>query len=113
MLVYGDTNSLYTNAKDNIRRLSTRAGLTDAWVQLRKGGRVPAIGSKVQRECGNPAERNQTCEIIDKVFYKSSPSVRLTATEFRYATPEFLSANRSILSDHNPVAVRFKWSVVS
>lgn len=73
---------------------------------------MPAIGSKVQRECGNPAE-NQTCEIVDKVFYRSSPSLRLIATGFRYATPEFLSTNGSILSDHNPVAVSFRWSVVS
>lgn len=34
----GDTNTRYTRAGDNIRTLADENGLTDAWVQLAKGG---------------------------------------------------------------------------
>lgn len=108
VVVYGDTNSRYSRAGDTaIRALFDKSGgpgLTDAWVELEHGGEVPAEASA----CGNPAESGE-CEVVDKVFYRSSPLVALQATAFRYDGARFLQPDGNILSDHNPVFVEFSW----
>ena len=66
VLVFGDTNTRYSRAEDNIRVFGTQSGLSDAWVTLVKGGTPPAAGS-VADACGNPAASNN-CEVVDKVL---------------------------------------------
>ncbi|KXX78323.1 Horcolin [Madurella mycetomatis] len=111
VLVYGDLNSRYSRDGDTaIRSLlasvnSTGPGLTDAWIDLQHGGTIPSD----QSACGNPAAGN-ACEIVDKVFYRSSPLLTLQADTFRYDSQRFLQADGSILTDHNPVFVDFSWS---
>lgn len=111
VLVYGDTNSRYSRQGDTaIRSLlaavnATGPGLTDPWVELEHGGTIPSG----QSACGNPAA-DDACEIVDKVFYRSSPLLTLRADTFRYDSRRFLQANGSILTDHNPVFVDFAWS---
>ncbi|KAL2179710.1 Endonuclease/exonuclease/phosphatase [Thermothelomyces heterothallicus CBS 202.75] len=112
VVVYGDTNSRYSRAGDTgIRALlaaggNAGPGMTDAWVELEHGGVVPAA----EGACGNPAE-SDTCEVVDKVFYRSSPLVALRPTTFRYDGARFLQPDgESVLSDHNPVFVEFSWA---
>jgi hypothetical protein len=111
VVVFGDTNSRYSRTADTaIRSLLARQnasgpGLADAWVELQRGGVVPTEESV----CGNPAADN-VCEVVDKVFYRSSPLVTLKAATFRYDSQRFLQANGSVLSDHNPIFVDFSWS---
>lgn len=83
--------------------------MTDAWVQLAKGGTVPASGSEAL-VCDNPSTTT-ACETVDKVWYRGSPAITLQATNFQYAGEMFLQPNGSILSDHNPVLVDFSWSL--
>ena len=45
VLVFGDTNSRYTRAADNIALFTTQNGLTDAWVALEHAGTPPAVES--------------------------------------------------------------------
>jgi hypothetical protein len=106
VLVYGDTNSRYTRTADNITVFANQNGLTDAWVQLERGG----VNPTVETLCDNPSLIN-TCETVDKVFYRGSAIIDLDATYFNYESEKFLQANGSILSDHNPITVTFSWTL--
>jgi hypothetical protein len=111
VLVFGDTNSRYTRADDIPAVFTTENGMTDAWVQLAKGGVAPAKGSDALL-CDNPSPTT-ACEIVDKMWYRGSPALTLTATKFTYAGSQYLQPNGSVLSDHDPVLVDFKWTVGS
>ncbi|KAL5384876.1 hypothetical protein PMIN06_010330 [Paraphaeosphaeria minitans] len=111
VLVFGDTNSRYTRASDIPGVFTTTNGMADAWVQLAKGGVAPAAGSNALL-CDNPSP-NTTCEIVDKMWYRGSPAFTLAATKFQYAGTQYLNADGTTLSDHDPVLVDFKWTVNS
>ncbi|PVI08711.1 hypothetical protein DM02DRAFT_608066 [Periconia macrospinosa] len=108
VLVFGDSNTRYTRADDNPGLFSKENGMTDAWVELAKGGVPPAPGSDALL-CSNPSTTTD-CEIVDKMWYRGSPAFALNATRFRYAGNMFLQADGNILSDHDPVLVDFEWS---
>lgn len=109
VLVFGDTNSRYTRASDVPAVFSEENDMTDAWLQLAKGGVAPAAGSEALL-CDNPSP-NTTCEIVDKMWYRGSPALTLSATKFQYAGTKYLQANGKPLSDHDPVLVDFEWTV--
>jgi hypothetical protein len=108
VLVFGDTNSRYTRTADNIRIFGTQNGLTDPWVELVRDGVEPTVESL----CDNPSTTND-CETVDKVFYRGSSILSLSATAFNYESSKFLQDDGNILSDHNPVGVNFTWSLSS
>ncbi|QLH21529.1 jacalin-like lectin [Streptomyces sp. Rer75] len=107
VLVMGDTNTRYTRAADNIRDLATRNGLTDAWVNLVRGGSAPPAGSDAL-VC-DPANVTNACEVVDKVLYRSGPLLSLTATRYNNENTDFLDAEGKPLSDHYPHTVDFSW----
>ncbi|RFN44610.1 hypothetical protein FIE12Z_11154 [Fusarium flagelliforme] len=107
IIIGGDTNDRWTNAGRSINKL-TDAGFSDAWVQLINGGKFPTAGAAAD-PCKVPAANNK-CEIVDKVFYRSGSSVKLTATSFNYVPQLFVQPDGNILSDHNPVQVDFTYS---
>lgn len=107
VLVMGDTNTRYTRTADNIRDLATRNGLTDAWVDLVRGGSAPPAGSDAL-VC-DPDNVTDTCEVVDKVLYRSGPRLSLTATRYHNAHTAFLDADGEPLSDHYPHTVDFTW----
>ncbi|KAH8178130.1 hypothetical protein LIA77_03212 [Sarocladium implicatum] len=109
IIVAGDTNDRYTNSGVSITKLLS-AGFKDPWVDIIKGGKVPVAGSTADA-CGNPADDN-TCEIVDKILYRSGKSVALSATSFNYVPEDFRQPDGNILTDHNPVLVDIKWSKV-
>lgn len=106
VMVFGDTNSRYTRTADNIRVFTTQNNLTDAWVQLIRGG-VDPTGETL---CDNPSNTTD-CETVDKMFYRGSPIIDLEATYFNYESTKFLQPNGSVLSDHNPITVNLTWSL--
>ncbi|CZR52347.1 probable endonuclease/exonuclease/phosphatase family protein [Phialocephala subalpina] len=108
VVVYGDTNSRYTRAADGITVFETQNGLTDVFVELENGG----VNPTVETICDNPSLIN-TCETVDKVFYRSSKQLTLSATYFSYESSKFLQSDGSILSDHNPITVNYTWAVSS
>jgi hypothetical protein len=108
VIVMGDTNTRYTRADDNIRELVSTNGLTDAWVQLERGGQAPAAGSPAL-VC-DPAALNDACEVVDKILYRGNRQITLTARDYRNENAAFVDAQGKPLSDHYPIATRFDWS---
>lgn len=106
VLVFGDTNSRYTRTADNITVFANQNGLTDAWLLLERDGVIPTTESL----CDNPSTTN-TCETVDKVFFRGNAIVNLTATYFNYESSKFLQSDGSVLSDHNPITVSFDWTL--
>ncbi|KAK7733295.1 hypothetical protein SLS53_008192 [Cytospora paraplurivora] len=107
VLIFGDTNSRYSRTNDTAIRTLLDSDFTDAWVKLERDGVVPTVESL----CENPqASNNNTCETVDKVFYRSSPLLTLDATTFEYVGTWFLQPDGNVTTDHNPVNVNFTWT---
>lgn len=106
VVVFGDTNSRYTRTADNIEIFATQNGMTDVFVELELGGVDPTVESL----CDNPQILNQTCEVVDKIFYRGSAMLTVEATYFHYESPKFLQSDGNILSDHNPITANFTWT---
>ncbi|KAK2787736.1 hypothetical protein FQN53_004759 [Emmonsiellopsis sp. PD_33] len=111
VIVFGDTNFRYTTAGEHLRSFLSQTGLKDPWVELIRGGIAPDEGTDAIL-CENPSTIN-TCEIVDKIFYRGSSSVKLEATYWSYESSRFLQDDGNILSDHNPITANFTWSLSS
>ncbi|QCD58997.1 jacalin-like lectin [Streptomyces hawaiiensis] len=111
VIVMGDTNTRYTRTGDNIRTLLSENGLTDAWVKLVKGGTPPAQGSDAL-VC-DAAAPTDDCEVVDKVLYRGSELVDLTATRYHNDWVSFLRSDGKHLSDHFPHTVGFSYTLGS
>ncbi|KAJ4988765.1 hypothetical protein SVAN01_05742 [Stagonosporopsis vannaccii] len=109
VVVFGDSNTRYTRTGDIPSIFSTENGMRDVWIELVKNNIPPVAGSDALL-CENPSKVN-TCETVDKVWYRGSAALTLQATTFDYAGDMFLQQDGSILSDHNPVLVDFTWSL--
>lgn len=109
VIVMGDTNTRYTRAGDNIRTLVDDNGLTDAWVKLVKGGTAPTQGADPLL-CPTSAPTND-CEVVDKVLYRGSNLVNLTATRYNDEWAKFLDSSGGNLSDHFPHTVDFSYTL--
>ncbi|MEV7094593.1 jacalin-like lectin [Amycolatopsis sp. NPDC051045] len=108
VVVMGDTNTRYTRAADTIAGFASDNGLTDAWVKLVRGGVAPAPGSPALL-CDEQAVTND-CEVVDKVLYRGSKLVSLDATFYNNEHAKFLDSAGKMLSDHDPITVRFTWT---
>jgi endonuclease/exonuclease/phosphatase family metal-dependent hydrolase len=108
VIVLGDTNSRYTRDGDVLPEMLAAASLTDVWIELERGGVLPAIGSSLQ-DCDDPSSGQ--CERVDKVMYRSSAALLLEAVDYDVPA-HFVDANGDALSDHDPVHVRFEWRAV-
>ncbi|CAE7173372.1 unnamed protein product [Rhizoctonia solani] len=109
VIVFGNTNSLYTSGTDNFRRFTDQNGLRDAWVQA-TGGISPAAGSE-SIKCPAGIPLNISCEVGDKVFYRESPIIKLTVSGFFYDTKRFLTPTRIPLTARYPVRVEFDYTL--
>ncbi|KAI1351914.1 endonuclease/Exonuclease/phosphatase [Xylaria sp. FL0043] len=105
VVVFGDTNSRYTRVGDIVPSFITQNELTDAQVELILGGVAPTV----ENLCSNPSTTNE-CETVDKIFYRGSPLLDLTATYWAYESNKFLQPDGNILSDHNPITTNFTWA---
>lgn len=108
VVVIGDTNTRYTRAGDTIGRFAAANGLTDAWVQLERGGVPPAAGSPAL-VCDSSAVSN-SCEVVDKILYRGNKLVSLNATTYNNEHAAFVDSAGRMLSDHYPITVRFGWT---
>ncbi|KAJ3335984.1 hypothetical protein HDU93_003911 [Gonapodya sp. JEL0774] len=109
VVVFGDTNSRYTRAADNIRQFTTQSSLYDAWITNIRGNSYPAAGA-ADIVCASNPSSDLTCEVVDKVFYRSSGAIQLTASSFQYVGSKFLQPDGNIMADHDPILVNFTWS---
>ena len=109
VVVMGDTNTRYTRTGDTIAAFAASNSLTDAWVRLERGGNAPPAGSDAL-VCDENAITD-TCEVVDKVLYRGSRLVTLSATAYHNEHAGFLEAGSGLmLSDHDPISVGFSWS---
>ncbi|MFD8305943.1 jacalin-like lectin [Streptomyces sp. NPDC059690] len=110
VVVMGDTNTRYTRSADTIAEFASANGLTDAWVQLVRGGTPPAKGSDALVCDQSGATVPNTCEVVDKVLYRGSKLVSLNAASYNNEHAKFLTDAGLMLSDHDPITVGFTWS---
>lgn len=108
VLVMGDTNTRYTTSGEPIATFAADNGLTDAWVNLIRGGTAPQPGSP-PLTCDEQAPA-ASCEVVDKILYRSGDTVRLAATDYANDHARFLDENGTMLSDHDPISARFTWT---
>lgn len=107
VIVMGDTNTRYTRSGDNIRLLTSANGLTDTWIQLIRGGDVPAIGSPAIVAGAVP---HDTDEVVDKIFYRSSRLITFTPSAYHLDNAAFYHPTSGLpLSDHWPLFTTFAW----
>lgn len=113
VIVLGDTNSLFTRIEDSIPSFLATTGLSDAWVALVNGGVIPAAGASPLPGCTDDAVSDAAvCERIDKVFFRSSSSLSLLASDYSVPAELFQDMSGAELSDHRPVQVIFDAQVV-
>ena len=107
VIIMGDFNSRYTREGDTIRALA-EMGFKDIWVELSRGGSVPDLSSEKLDEC-DPNRTNPDCERVDKIFYRSSGDVRITATSYQVDDSRFYYQDNDTLplSDHWPLFADF------
>ncbi|ROO84281.1 endonuclease/exonuclease/phosphatase family metal-dependent hydrolase [Actinocorallia herbida] len=109
VIVMGDTNTRYTRTGDTIAAFAATNGLTDAWVQLERGG-VPPVAGAAALLCDDAAPAD-SCETVDKILYRGDGAVSLTATDYRNDSALFREAGTGLmLSDHHPIATTFSWT---
>ncbi|WP_406335096.1 jacalin-like lectin [Streptomyces sp. NBC_00203] len=113
VVVMGDTNTRYTRSGDTIAEFGAANGLTDAWVQLIRGGTPPAKGSDALVCDQTGATVPNTCEVVDKILYRGSKLVSLNATSYNNEHASFLTSDGLMLSDHDPITAKFSWSRTS
>ncbi|MFD5428190.1 endonuclease/exonuclease/phosphatase family protein [Streptomyces sp. NPDC127084] len=106
VIVMGDMNSRYTRSGDIIRALRDDNGFTDAWVELINGGKTPDIDDNAKT-----CKTETSCEVIDKIFYRSGAGVELKATYYNNEYGAFLDSDGKQLSDHNPATARFTYTI--
>ncbi|WP_199044527.1 hypothetical protein [Glycomyces salinus] len=109
VIVYGDTNTRYTRAGDPIAGFASDNGLTDAWVELARGGDEPQPGDPAL-VCDD-ANVTTGCEVVDKVLYRGGDGLDLEAVEYRNDHADFRDDEGENLSDHYPIAVEFDWTL--
>jgi len=120
VIVLGDTNSLYTRSTDNIGLMLSNAGLQDAWIQSALGGTTPGFGAANNSGCPPPRgsavggavnASGATCEVIDKIFFRSSAQLQLSLLDYEVLL-NFVDGSGVPLSDHLPVSATFDYQLV-
>lgn len=107
VIVMGDTNCRYTRSEDVLEELLDEQGLTDVWVELRRGGVIPPDGPSLM----DATDRNgPNYEVVDKIMYRSSEAVQLTALSYKLEDTTFTDEQGAQLSDHFPVSAVFQYA---
>ncbi|WP_246563399.1 jacalin-like lectin [Paenibacillus montaniterrae] len=108
VIVFGDTNTRYTREKPLLDEMLSATGLTDAWVELVRGGVAPQLGDALidQNNLNSPNH-----EVVDKIFYRGSAFVDLQATQYRLEDTYFTDSNGAQLSDHYAISAVFSYTL--
>ncbi|EUC62663.1 endonuclease/exonuclease/phosphatase family protein [Rhizoctonia solani AG-3 Rhs1AP] len=106
VIVSGNTATFYSR-HDDIRTLFTENGLTDAWVKA-----IGDSGSVFDMPvCPESVPPNILCESEQKILYRGSRAMNLTAYGFYYDTARFESPEGYLLSSRYPVRAEFVWDL--
>ena len=108
VIVYGDTNSLYTHGFDKVYDLLLKpCNLKDAWVEKIMDGKYPEEGPDLDVD-----KLGQKGEVWDKIFYRSGKNVEIDATSFETLLKEFTDEDGNQLSDHYPVTSTISYKLI-
>lgn len=108
VIVLGDTNSRYTREDDNFEtKLLEACDLQDPWIDLIRDGIAPSDGDALMDDSD---KNGPNYEVVDKIFYRSSPSLELTALSYRLEDTIFVDEKGEQLSDHYPITVTFQYT---
>lgn len=110
VLLMGDTNCRYTRTGDNIREL-LNLGFKDVWIELERNGILPNQDGNSLMDC-DPGSPYADCEVVDKIFYRSSDEIELTPLTYNIPGDQFLDSNGEWLSDHRPVTAKFQFKLL-
>jgi endonuclease/exonuclease/phosphatase family metal-dependent hydrolase len=113
VLIFGDTNCRYTRSEDNIRNILTGTGALDSWVQLIKGGVAPTQGADALVCDDSVILTDFSCEVVDKIFYRSNNFITLTPLVYTLEDAKFRDSSGNMLSDHRPVYTKFQYTLAS
>jgi hypothetical protein len=105
VIVLGDFNSRYTRQGDILPELLATLDLEDVWIELSRGGELPAIGGPL-RDC-EADFAGPGCERVDKILYRSGQNVKLVAIDHDVPM-DWVDAQGVQLSDHEPVSATFQ-----
>lgn len=109
VIVLGDTNSRYTRVQDNFETAVLEAcGLVDPWIEIMRGGVVPADGDALIDHNNLNSASN---EVVDKIWYRSGRNVELDAISYALLDTMFTDSNGNQLSDHYPITATFSYTI--
>lgn len=109
IILMGDFNCRYTRIQDNIRKVDS-LGLKDVWVELMRNNVLPTQDGNSLTNC-SPDATNPTCEVVDKIFYRSSSKITLRAVRYQLDDPKFYDDEGEPLSDHRPMFATFTYKI--
>lgn len=107
LLLMGDFNAHYSFALDNVTSFRQELGLTDAWVALKNQGRVPENQANFVAQAA--LELTDTCEGIDKIYYRNSSQLIFKANDYKVHKELFRNSAGQDLSDHCAVSLQLDW----
>lgn len=110
VIIMGDFNCRYTRSGDNIREV-LNLGFTDAWIDKVRDGILPIQGDSSLMTC-TPSATNPTCEVVDKIFFRSNNKIKIDLLEYRSEGDAFLDSNGEWLSDHRPLFAKFHYKLI-
>ena len=120
VIVLGDTNAKFTRVNDVVDSFVSNLGLTDAWAEVSNGGVIPGVGADIDAGCPPPRgsavgmavdASGPTCELIDKVMFRSGGLVNLSALSYEVLL-DFVDMGGVELADHLPVTTVLQYEVV-
>ncbi|HEY4785648.1 MAG TPA: jacalin-like lectin, partial [Bacteroidales bacterium] len=79
------------------------------------GGIPPALGSGdlVCADTSVILTSDFSCEVVDKIFYRSNKFITLTPLVYTLEDAMFRTSNGYMLSDHRPAYTKFKYTLAS
>ena len=110
VLLMGDFNCRYTRIDDNIRKIDS-LGFKNVWVELLRNNINTLQDGNSLMDC-SPNATNATCEVVDKIFYRSSDKISLNATHYQLDDIIFYDSEGESLSDHQPMFAKFQYVVL-
>jgi hypothetical protein len=110
VIIMGDTNCRYTRGGDTIREILS-LGFEDVWIKLIRNNSIPILGDPSLMDC-EPNPTSEGCEVVDKIFYRSSAEVELTPISYQHDDVRFYYTNGSPLSDHAPTSAKFRFKII-
>ncbi len=107
VLVMGDFNAHYAASWDNVQVFAESVNLQDAWLTAIKQGKRPVVDSNFVAQ--NKLTLTDSCESIDKIFFRNSPYIEFTPRSYKIEKQQFSNSQGQALSDHCAVSFTLKW----